>query len=215
MLFVPRYQNGNAGCVRSALPPGGSTCTTSAPKSAKSWLTCAADNVSDRRDDAETRRAARSRPARRTPAGRSAGCWCVRASRSDAALPAPATDSRKLATIALMIGASDSGSASGKVPSATPSSRIVGQRARGPSAGSRRCGPGTRARADDARVRTARSAPPVRARTPARAADRSSTRAWRACRSSCASAARRSASKSSASYSSIARRSSSFDWKCR
>ena len=36
MLFLPRAQNGHAGWVRSGLPPGGSTCTTSAPKSAKS-----------------------------------------------------------------------------------------------------------------------------------------------------------------------------------
>ena len=34
MLRVPRAQNGNAGCRRVATPPGGSTITTSAPKSA-------------------------------------------------------------------------------------------------------------------------------------------------------------------------------------
>ena len=34
MLRLPRPQNGQAGCVRNGDPPGGSTCTTSQPKSA-------------------------------------------------------------------------------------------------------------------------------------------------------------------------------------
>ena len=45
MLRWPRVQNGHAGWVRSTLPPGGSTCTTSAPKSASSWPTCAPVSV--------------------------------------------------------------------------------------------------------------------------------------------------------------------------
>ena len=48
MLRLPRPQNGNAGWSRSGLPPGGSTCTTSAPKSARKPLTCALVNVFDR-----------------------------------------------------------------------------------------------------------------------------------------------------------------------
>ena len=47
-LRFPRPRKGNAGCRRSRLPSGGSTHTTSAPKSASVWLTCAPTRSGER-----------------------------------------------------------------------------------------------------------------------------------------------------------------------
>ena len=55
MDFFPRQISGYDGRARNALPPGCSTCTTSAPKSTSVWLACAPAGLVDRSRHAQTR----------------------------------------------------------------------------------------------------------------------------------------------------------------
>src|ERR1700722_12629614 len=63
MLCLPRARNGEPGCSRRRLAPGGSTCTTSAPKSARVWLAWAPAALVEK---------SRTRKPARGPAGASA-----------------------------------------------------------------------------------------------------------------------------------------------